>query len=69
MRDLGAKVDLFTYSGLNVYHLAAQGDRVRSMLLLRGMNINERDRKLSTPLHWAAYMGSEKVVEYLLEQP
>lgn len=52
-----------------MYHLAAQGDRVRSMLLLRGMNINERDRKLSTPLHWAAYMGSEKVVEYLLEQP
>ena len=30
--------------------------------------IDELDNSKSTPLHWAAFSGSEKVAEYLLAQ-
>jgi palmitoyltransferase len=35
----------------------------------RDIDRNGKDSKGSTPLHWACYSGSEKVVEYLLAQP
>jgi ankyrin repeat protein len=33
------------------------------------IDINSVDSKGSTALHWASYMGSQQVVEYLLSQP
>ena len=55
---------------MGVLHLAAQGDKINSVLYLHEMelDINLKDAKLSTPLHWAAFSGSDKIIEYLLAQ-
>jgi hypothetical protein len=61
----GANLTLCTSTGMNIYHLAAQGDKVRTFLALQNINqfgINCKDFKNSTPLHWASYISSEKVV-------
>jgi palmitoyltransferase ZDHHC13/17 len=64
---LGTVSDL----GMSLLHFAAQGDKINTVLHLHGggFDLNASDTKGSTPLHWAAYAGSEKVVEYLLAQP
>lgn len=56
---------------MNLLHMAAQGDKVGTFLYLHNKNfdINAQDAKKSTALHWAAFSGSDKVVEYLLAQP
>lgn len=55
---------------MGVLHLAAQGDKLSSFLFLHNkkLDLNNCDLKLSTPLHWAAFSGSQKIVEYLLAQ-
>jgi len=55
---------------MGVLHLAAQGDKLSSFMFLHNkkLDLNNCDSKLSTPLHWAAFSGSEKIVEYLLVQ-
>ena len=44
---------------MGVLHLAAQGDKLCSFLYMhnRKLDINIRDSKMSTPLHWAAFSG------------
>ena len=32
------------------------------------MDLNQRDEKMTTALHWASFAGAEKIVEYLLVQ-
>lgn len=57
------------YNGLNVIHMAAQGNQPQSIILFKekyNMNINIIDRLGSTPLHWACFTGSDLVVSYLL---
>lgn len=56
---------------MTVLHLAAQGDKPATFLHLhpKKLNVNQKDDKLSTPLHWASFAGSEKIVDYLLAQP
>jgi ankyrin repeat protein len=56
---------------MGMLHLGAQGDKPNTFLYLHNkqFDINLRDAKLSTPLHWASFAGSEKIVEYLLAQP
>lgn len=56
--------------GMSLLHFAAQGDKINTVLHLhdKGFEINAKDSKGSTPLHWACYSGSEKVVEYFLVQ-
>ena len=59
-----------TKSGLNMLHLAAQNDKVKTFIYYNDkISINTRDLKLSTPLHWASYMNSENVVNYILVHP
>ena len=56
-------------SGLNVLHMAAQGDRPNVLIYFKekyNMNINEVDENGSTPLHWACYMSSEISINYIL---
>ena len=56
-------------SGLNVLHMAAQGDRANVLIYFKekyNMNINEIDQNGSTPLHWACYMSSENCINYIL---
>jgi len=56
-------------AGLNVLHLAAQGDRMTSMIhFYDRFDLNCLDSKKGTPLHWACYMGSENVTAFLLAQ-
>ena len=52
---------------LNVLHMAAQNNKVSSLIYFQGkLDYNAVDQKGSTPLHWASYNGSEQVVSYLL---
>ena len=55
--------------GLNVLHLAAQGDRPDSLIYFKEkykLDICERDLNGSTPLHWASFVGSDNILNFLL---
>lgn len=65
----GADVERKNKQGINVLHLAAQGDKAFSLAFFKTnhkMAINERDSEMSTPLHWACFSGSEIAIYYLL---
>ncbi len=49
-------------------HVAAQGDQPASLYYFKekGLDINSRDKKQSTPLHWAAFSGAELALSYIL---
>lgn len=49
---------------MGMLHLAAQGDKINSVLYLheKEEDLNLKDAKLSTPLHWAAFSGSDKII-------
>ena len=55
-------------NGLNMLHVAAQGDVALPLYLFmkKGLNINSKDKRGSTPLHWACYSQSETAIAYLL---
>lgn len=47
--------------------MAAQNNKVSTFIYFQGkIDINAPDQKGNTPLHWAAYSGSEEVVSYLM---
>lgn len=67
--DKGADFKQRTKRGMTLLHLAAQGKQVKMFLRFQNtLQINARDEKNSTPLHWAAYIGSDTVVDYILAQ-
>jgi palmitoyltransferase len=43
--------------GLNVVHIAAQGDQPITLFYFKekGMNLSGTDKRASTPLHWACF--------------
>lgn len=49
-------------------HVAAQGDQPAALtfFLEKGLDINSRDKRNSTPLHWAAFAGAELALSYIL---
>jgi len=49
-------------------HVAAQGDQPISLAFFQnlGLNINSKDVKDSTPLHWAAYAGADLALSYII---
>ena len=49
-------------------HVSAQGDQPLSLVyfLKLGLDINSMDKRLSTPLHWAAFACAELVLNYIL---
>lgn len=50
-------------------HLAAQGDQIKTFIYYQTkIPIHDLDARHSTPLHWAAFSGSERVTEYLLAE-
>ena len=50
--------------------MAAQGNKAESFIFFQSLfDINCKDEKNSTPLHWASYMNCEDIVTYLLAQP
>lgn len=66
--DNGAEVEVVNNRGLNVLHMAAQGNQPGSLIYFKekfSMNIQSVDDLGSTPLHWACYTGSEISVLFL----
>jgi ankyrin repeat protein len=53
----------------NIVHIAAQGDQVAAIhyfLTKYNIDINEKDSRESTALHWAAYLYKEVSLSFLL---
>ena len=66
----GADIYCKNKAGLNVMHMAAQGNKINSMyffLKQYGLDINSIDHNGCTPLHWACYFNSEKIVKFILK--
>lgn len=64
----GSDVQAENAFGLNMIHVAAQGDAASTLYFFKqqGVNINKQDKRGSTPLHWACYSNSEIALSYLL---
>jgi len=64
----GANIYLTNNFGINVLHVASQGDQPISLYYFRSknMDITIKDNRGSTPLHWACYSKSEVALCYLL---
>jgi len=55
--------------GLNVMHMAVQGDHPESLIYFKEkykLNFEITDSLGSTPLHWACYTGSENAFQFML---
>ena len=63
----GANVWVKNKMGINMMHVAAQGDQAFSLTYFRekGISINSTDDEGSTPLHWACFAGSDTASYYL----
>ena len=66
--DIGADMYARNNYGINVMHVAAQGDQPISMYYFKekGMDLRAKDTRGSTPLHWVCYSKSEIALCYLL---
>jgi len=66
--DNGADMYSRNAHGLNVLHIAAQGDQPISLYYFKSldMDIYSKDNRNSTPLHWACFSNSEVALVYLL---
>ena len=69
LMESGADVTITNASGINALHLAAQGNYPNMIVYLiekYSLDINSRDNKGNTALHWAVYMNSKQTVDYLI---
>ena len=67
LEDLKCNVQATAKNGLNVLHMAAQSDALDSVIHFRDvLDINGKDEKGMTPLHWAANLSSEEVASLLI---
>ncbi|CDW84555.1 dhhc zinc finger domain containing protein [Stylonychia lemnae] len=67
----GANLNCVNTFGLDVLHVAAQGDAGASIYYFVNVckkDINSSDFRKSTPLHWACYSSSEVAISYILSQ-
>lgn len=66
--DNGADKYAVNNFGINVVHVAAQGDQPISIYFFKqiGLDLRSRDNRGSTPMHWACYSKSEIALVYLL---
>ena len=65
----GADKFITNKHGLNCLHIASQGDQPISLYYFHrilNLNINEKDHRGSTPLHWAIFSCSELAIIYIL---
>jgi len=64
----GADIAAKNNYGINVMHVAAQGDQPITLYYFKqkGVDIRSRDNRGSTPMHWACYSKSEVALIYLL---
>jgi ankyrin repeat protein len=67
--ELGSNIKVTNKNGLNIMHIAAQGNQASSITYIReilNIDINSLDAVESTPLHWASYMDAEYAFNYLI---
>lgn len=67
--ELGAQILATTERGMNVMHVAAQGDQPGSLVYFKqihNLSVMSVDKTGSTVLHWACYSGSESAINYIL---
>ena len=67
--DEGAEISLLNSYGLNCLHFGAQGDQPSTLYFFHKvlkMDINSKDYRGSTPLHWAIFRMSELAMIYIL---
>lgn len=64
----GAIIHAKNLQGINMLHVAAQGDQAYSLTFFKQkrLNLQDQDGELSTPLHWACFAGSDTAIYYLL---
>jgi ankyrin repeat protein len=64
----GANIYAKNRQGINMLHVAAQGDQAYSLTYFRdlGIPLTDKDGESSTPLHWACFAGSDTAIYYLL---
>jgi ankyrin repeat protein len=66
---IGADICITNKNGLNLMHMAAQGNQASSLVYLKeyyDMDIKSQDAVNSTPLHWASYMNADIAFDYLV---
>lgn len=64
-----ADIEVSNYRGLNVLHMAAQGNSPNTLVYFKekyNMNLQSVDEICSSPLHWACYSGSDLAINFLL---
>lgn len=69
LMENGADISATNSSGLNPLHLAAQGNYPNIIIFLiekYNFDINSKDNKGNTALHWAVYSNSRQAVDYLI---
>jgi palmitoyltransferase ZDHHC13/17 len=68
LMENGADKEKQNAYGLNVLHIAAQGDQPISLFFfkIQKMDLTAKDNRGSTPLHWACFQNSEIALIYLL---
>ena len=67
--DNGADINITNNNGLNILHLAAQGNQstvIYYFIHKYKMNINSSDKLGNTCLHWACFYNNDKVLNFLL---
>lgn len=63
-----ADLNVVNNNGLNLIHMAAQGDQPETLVLFKDkykIDPAITDNVFSTPIHWASYMGSDIALDYL----
>ena len=67
--ECGADVDVKSNKGLNVLHMAAQGNNPNIIIYFKAkykMSVLTKDIQGNIPLHWACYNSSEEAINFLL---
>lgn len=64
----GADHKVKTKTGLNMIHIAAQGDSANAIYVFKelGIDLDALDNAGSTALHWAVYRNAEIALSYML---
>ena len=70
LQNNGGNIQKTTEKGHSMLHLAVKGESLKTVIFLRGkINLNIRDEREATPLHWACYFGNISIANYFLADP
>ena len=67
--ECGADVNIVSKKGLNVLHMAAQGNNPNIIIYFKSkynISVLSQDSQGNIPLHWACYNSSEEAINFLL---